>query len=213
MEVVSGIIMGLDQDTERTGDDIFAFIETAKIPMLTINLLYALPKTPLWRRLEADGRLLSDGTGGEESNVKFLLPREVVRANWLSCVTRANEPEALYRRFAHQIERTYPNRFDPGKWRQVEKSDVTHGLALLARITWRVGVLSDYRRTFWRMAWPNLKRGNIEPVIHVGLVAHHLIHFARDCRAGVGEYSFYSEKASSRRSRSAASSQPARAAG
>jgi radical SAM superfamily enzyme YgiQ (UPF0313 family) len=213
MEVVSGIIMGLDQDTERTGDDILSFIDTAKIPMLTINLLYALPKTPLWRRLEAEGRLLSDGTGGAESNVKFLLPREVVRANWLSCVTRANEPETLYRRFAHQIEKTYPNRFDPGSWRKVVRADVMHGFALLARILWRVGILSDYRRTFWRMAWPNLKKGNIEPVIHVGLVGHHLIHFARDCKAGVGEYSFYSEKRTARRSRSAASSQPARAAG
>jgi hypothetical protein len=43
------------------------------------------------------------------------------------------------------------------------------------------------------MAKPALKKGDIEPVIHVGLVAHHLIHFARDCAAGVGEYSFYSE--------------------
>jgi radical SAM superfamily enzyme YgiQ (UPF0313 family) len=213
IEVVSGIIMGLDQDTERTGDDVLAFIEAAKIPMLTINLLYALPKTPLWRRLEKEGRILSDGTGGEESNVKFLLPREVVRGNWLSCVARANAPEALYRRFQHQIERTYPHRFDPGKLRRVEKGDVTHGLGILARILWRVGVRSDYRRVFWRMAWPALKSGNIEAVIHVGLVAHHLIHFARDCEDGVGEYSFYSDKGTARPARSASASEPLSAAG
>jgi radical SAM superfamily enzyme YgiQ (UPF0313 family) len=195
MEVVSGIIMGLDQDTERTADDVLGFIEASGIPMLTINLLYALPRTPLWRRLEKEGRLLSDGTGGEESNVRFLLPREIVRRNWLKCVTAANAPEALYRRFAHQIARTYPNRFDPGPLRRVERGDVTHGLAILARILWRVGLWSDYRRTFWQMAWPALKKGNIEAVIHVGLVGHHLIHFARDCDAGIGEYSFYSEKA------------------
>ncbi len=180
--------------------------------MLTINLLYALPKTPFWRRLEAEGRLLSDGTGGSESNVRFLLPRDIVRANWLSCVTRANAPEALYRRFQHQIEHTYPNRFDPGKLRKVGRGDVAHGLGILARILWRVGLLSDYRRTFWRMAWPALKRGNIEAVIHVGLVGHHLIHFARDCAAGVGEYSFYSELGSSRSARPAGTREPARAA-
>ena len=212
MEVVSGIIMGLDQDTERTSDDILAFIEAAKIPMLTINLLYALPKTPLWRRLEKDGRLLSDGTGGEESNVKFLLPRELVRESWLKCVREANAPEPLYRRFAHQIERTYPNRFHPGSLRRVEKGDVAHGLGILARILWRVGVRSDYRKTFWRMARPALKKGNIEAVIHVGLVAHHLIHFARDCQAGVGEYSFYAEKGT-RPGRSPSASQPVSAAG
>ena len=52
-----------------------------------------------------------------------------------------------------------------------------------------------------------LKSGNIEAVIHVGLVAHHLIHFARDCQAGVGEYSFYAEKGSEPRR------EPARATG
>jgi radical SAM superfamily enzyme YgiQ (UPF0313 family) len=194
MEVVSGIILGLDQDTPRTADDILAFIEASKIPMLTINLLYALPKTPLWRRLEKEGRLLSDGAGGGESNVRFLLPREAVRRSWLRCVTEANAPEALYRRFRHQIARTYPNRFDPGALRRVEREDVANGLKILARILWRVGVLSDYRRVFWRMARPALKSGNIEAVIHAGLVGHHLIRFARDCEAGVGEYSFYAEK-------------------
>ena len=205
--------MGLDQDTERTADDILAFIEAAKIPMLTINLLYALPQTPLWRRLEKEGRILSDGTGGEESNVQFLLPRETVRANWLKCVTRANEPEALYRRFQHQIEHTFPNRFNPGKWRKVEKRDVRQGLGMLARILLRVGVLSNYRRIFWKMAWPALKAGKIEPVIHVGLISHHLIRFARDCAAGVGEYSFYSKKGAGRRARSAAKPEPVSAAG
>jgi hypothetical protein len=62
------------------------------------------------------------------------------------------------------------------------------------------------------MARPALKTGNIEAVIHVGLVAHHLIHFARDCKAGVGEYSFYAEKGSAPR-RPGSASEPARAAG
>jgi len=194
MEVVSGIILGLDQDTERTPDDILAFIEASNIPMLTINLLYALPKTPLWRRLEKEGRLLSDGAGGSESNVRFLLPRETVREGWQRCVSKANEPAALYRRFAHQIVHTYPNRFDSGPYQRLRRSDVRNGLSLLARILWRVGLRSDYRRVFWGMAWPALRRGDIEPIIHVGLVGHHLIRFARDCEAGIGEYSFYAEE-------------------
>ncbi len=213
MEVVSGIILGLDQDTEHTADDILAFIEASKIPMLTINLLYALPRTPLWRRLEKEGRILSDGTGGEESNVQFLLPRDVVRSSWLKCVAESNKPEPLYRRFQHQIEKTYPNRFNPGALRKVERSDVANGFKILGRILWRVGLRSDYRNVFWRMARPALKRGDIEAVIHVGLVAHHLIRFARDCEAGVGEYSFYSEKGAASRSGSAADVQPVGATG
>ena len=37
--------------------------------MLTINLLQALPKTPLWERLDAAGRLTVERT--RESNVDF----------------------------------------------------------------------------------------------------------------------------------------------
>lgn len=59
MEVVSGIIIGLDTDTPDTGDRILEFIRLSNIPMLTINLLHALPRTPLWRRLETeDGSIL-----------------------------------------------------------------------------------------------------------------------------------------------------------
>src|SRR5205807_3989919 len=54
-EVVSGIIIGLDTDTPDTADRIIDFVQASAIPILTINILYALPRTPLWRRLEAEG--------------------------------------------------------------------------------------------------------------------------------------------------------------
>jgi len=49
-EVVSGIIIGLDTDTPDTVDRIIDFVQASAIPILTINILYALPRTPLWRR-------------------------------------------------------------------------------------------------------------------------------------------------------------------
>ncbi len=191
IEVVSGIILGLDTDTEETPEHILSFIEATKIPMLTINLLYALPRTALWDRLQEEGRILSDGAGGEESNVDFLLPREAVQAGWLRCVREANAPEALYRRFQHQVEHTYPNRLRPQGGRRVSGADVRRGLGMLARVLWKAGVRSDYRKSFWKLALPALRRGDVESVVHVGMVAHHLIEFARDCQRGVGEFSFY----------------------
>ena len=44
--------------------------------MLTINLLQALPKTPLWDRLARDGRIVDDPS--LESNVRFLRPYDEV---------------------------------------------------------------------------------------------------------------------------------------
>src|SRR5262245_29750128 len=73
MEVVSGIILGLDTDTPRTGRNILKFIEASNIPLLTINLLWALPKTPLYDRLARDGRVLApERAAARLSNVEFL---------------------------------------------------------------------------------------------------------------------------------------------
>lgn len=190
LEVVSGIILGLDTDGPETADHILEFIEASRIPVLTINILYALPKTPLWRRLEAEGRLRPDGDG--ESNVAFTLPSATVKAMWRRCIAAAYAPDAVYARFAHNVRHTFPHRKaypvspDRASW-----ANARLGLAVLARLLWRVGVRGDYRRTFWRMALPALRRGQIESLIHVGVVGHHLIQFTRDCLAGTGESSFY----------------------
>jgi radical SAM superfamily enzyme YgiQ (UPF0313 family) len=194
IEVVSGIILGLDTDGPQTADHIIEFIEQSKIPVLTINILYALPKTPLWRRLEADGRLLPDGV--RESNVVFLMPYETVIGMWRECIAAAYAPEAVYERFAHNAVHTYPNRKDiPTSPQRASWSNVMMGFGLLGRILWRIGVRSDYRRTFWRLARPALRAGKIELVIHVAVVSHHLIQFTRDCLRGSGESSFYSPSA------------------
>ena len=51
MEVVSGIIMGLDTDSVDSPARILEFVDASQIPVLTINLLQALPRTRLWDRL------------------------------------------------------------------------------------------------------------------------------------------------------------------
>lgn len=193
LEVVSGIILGLDTDTPDTADRILEFIRLSNIPMLTINLLYALPKTPLWRRLETEGRLVFEEN--RESNVEFLMPYEQVVEMWRRCITTAYEPEFLYQRFAYNMEHTYPNRIKvPNSPQRASKENIRKGLIMLSKILLRVGVFGSYRKTFWRMAKPKFKAGKIENIIHVGLVAHHLIEFTRQCAKGEESASFYSQK-------------------
>ena len=64
----------------------------------------------------------------------------------------------------------------------------------MMRLLVRIGLLGDYRRTFWRMAWPALRSGRIEELIHIGLVAHHMIVFARDCAKGRENASFFAQR-------------------
>jgi hopanoid C-2 methylase len=190
MEVVSGIILGLDTDDAGTADRIIEFVRASGIPVLTINVLYALPKTPLWRRLEAAGRLVADDK--RESNVDFQLPYETVLGMWRRCIATAYTPAEIYRRFAHQQRNTFPNRFDyPRNERRESWGNMVMGFGLLGRILWRIGIRGTYRRTFWRTAWPALRAGRIEQLIHIAVVSHHLIEFTRDCLGGAGESSFY----------------------
>jgi radical SAM superfamily enzyme YgiQ (UPF0313 family) len=191
LEVVSGIIMGLDTDTPDTPRRILDFAEASQIPLLTINLLQALPRTPLWDRLAAEGRLVDDDA--LESNVVFKQPYAEVVEGWRACIAAAYEPEALFARFEHQIGATYGHRLAPR--RTVRWADLKRGVAILARTLWTCGVRSSYRRAFWAFAWPRLKALDIERVISVGTVAHHLISFAREATQGRQNASFYSRKA------------------
>ena len=73
----------------------------SQIPLLTINLLQALPKTPLWDRLEREGRLIDDD--GRDSNVEFLLPYDQVVRSWRKCMEVAYQPEKLFARYEYQM--------------------------------------------------------------------------------------------------------------
>ncbi len=194
LEVVSGIILGLDTDGPETADHVLAFIRESRIPVLTINILYALPKTPLWNRLAAEGRL-RDGAGGE-SNVEFRLPQATVEAMWKRCIATAYDPAALYGRFAHNVAYTFRRRKAyPVSPQRASWPNVVMGLGMLGRVLWRVGLRSDYRGVFWRFAWPLLRTGDLEPLLHTAVIGHHLIAFTRECLRGEGESSFYAPAA------------------
>ncbi|HEX3034123.1 MAG TPA: radical SAM protein [Thermodesulfobacteriota bacterium] len=57
IEVLAGFIVGFDNDTIRTFDLQYNFIQESGIQAAMIGLLTAIPKTPLYERLEKDGRL------------------------------------------------------------------------------------------------------------------------------------------------------------
>ena len=193
IQVVSGIILGLDSDSPASGRKILDFIETSRIPMLTINLLQALPQTPLWDRLEKVGRI--DEREDRESNVRFLMPYDDVLGMWRECMEKAYRPEVLFRRYRHQLRATWPNRIKkPLSPQRTNKTMIKKGMTILGKLLWHVGVKGSYRRTFWRFALPLLVRGKVEALLNYCLPAHHLIVFAREACAGRGNASHYSAK-------------------
>jgi FMN phosphatase YigB (HAD superfamily) len=161
--------------------------------VLTINLLQALPKTPLWDRLEKAGRL--DHDPSLESNVRFVMPYDEVVAAWKRCIAHAYTPERLFARFVHQMEATYAHRVKVPVRTQLTLANLRRAAVLGFNIALRVGILSDYRRVFWRAAREAVRRGQIEAVFNMGFVAHHMIRFTQEALAGQQNASFYAVRA------------------
>jgi hopanoid C-2 methylase len=199
LEVTSGIILGLDTDSADTEARLKAFIDSSNVPILTINLLQALPKTPLWDRLKRDNRVITDDSG-RESNVVFLRPYDEVVAMWRRSVAHAYTPERLFARFQHQIEATYVNRLVGPVRGKLTWNNISLALVLAFNIAWRIGIFADYRRWFWKAVLPALRRGQIDAAFSMGVVGHHMITFSREALRGEQNASFYS--AQTRRSMS-----------
>jgi hopanoid C-2 methylase len=206
LEVTSGIILGLDTDSADTEERLKAFIDASNVPILTINLLQALPKTPLWDRLKRDGRVVADDTG-LESNVVFLRPYDEVVAMWRRCIEYAYAPERLFGRFAHQVEATYANRLVGPVRGKLTWNNLRLMLVLAFNIIRRIGIAADYRRWFWKAVLPAVRRGQIDGAVGMGIVGYHMITFAREAVRGEQNASFYS--AQTRRSMAATAPPPA----
>jgi hopanoid C-2 methylase len=191
IEVTSGVILGLDTDTADSEARVKEFIDVSQVPVLTINLLQALPRTPLWDRLQRDGRLIADDRG-LESNIRFLRPYDEVVASWQRCIAHAYDPERLFARYAYQVETTYPHRIKTPARGKLTVSNLRAGLVVAFNVALRVGLLSDYRRAFWRAALKASRRGQIDTALAMGFVGHHLIQFTREALRGEQNASYYS---------------------
>lgn len=98
ISVVAGMIIGFDSDDKRIFKEQYDFLQELGIPFTTCGTLMALPNTPLIKRLEAEGRLLSlewtetKGHGSSDCNFipKNMTPEELHQGyNWLSrCLYR-----------------------------------------------------------------------------------------------------------------------------
>jgi hopanoid C-2 methylase len=189
LEVTSGIILGLDTDTDQSEDRLIEFIDRSAVPVLTINILQALPKTPLWDRLQKADRLVFDPK--LESNVKFLRPHDTVVASWRRAIAHAYAPENIFARFRDQMDKTYGHRIKTPAKGKLTRANLRRGLFMGWNIVWQIGVKSDYRATFWRSAWYAAKKGQVEAIYNMAFVCFHLIQFTREALRGEHNASFY----------------------
>jgi radical SAM superfamily enzyme YgiQ (UPF0313 family) len=58
IQVNGSFVLGFDHDTEESFDELVDWIETVRLECATFQILTPYPGTPLFRRLESEGRIL-----------------------------------------------------------------------------------------------------------------------------------------------------------
>src|SRR5262249_11955523 len=72
--------------------------------------------------------------------------------------------------------------------------NLSSALVLAFRVLLHIGILSNYRKPFWRAARHSLRRGQIHAVLCMGFISHPLLQFTRAALRGEQNASYYSTK-------------------
>jgi radical SAM superfamily enzyme YgiQ (UPF0313 family) len=113
MFVSAGMIVGFDQDDVDIFGEQYDFLQEANIPVAMLSVLLAVPKTPLYARLEAAGRIHNDvdhasryvGTSGGTNFEPLRMTQDELRAGHEALYRRLYSPAAFEKRMLGTLER------------------------------------------------------------------------------------------------------------
>ncbi len=102
LEVYAGMIVGFDTDDDTVFERQYEFLKKARIVGAMAGMLSAIPKTPLYARLEAAGRL--DDAAADDPNIAtnvipLKMSVETLRDGWLDLMARLYDAENYFERF------------------------------------------------------------------------------------------------------------------
>jgi radical SAM superfamily enzyme YgiQ (UPF0313 family) len=98
-EVWCGMILGFDHDDESIFDAQLRFIAESRVPTVMLGMLSAIPKTPLYDRLAAEGRLdPSDEPEFGTNVIPNLLDRAQLRDGFVRVMDELYKPSAYFAR-------------------------------------------------------------------------------------------------------------------
>jgi radical SAM superfamily enzyme YgiQ (UPF0313 family) len=149
LDVWAGFILGFDSDGPDIFDRMIAFIERAAIPYAMVGILGALPRTPLFARLQKEGRLREDFRGDQfgVTNVITHLPVTEMISGYRRVLESLYSPEEFFQRCRSNIARWTPV---PGSMRRLRPRD----LLAAARALVGQGITGSYRSSYWRfLGW------------------------------------------------------------
>jgi radical SAM superfamily enzyme YgiQ (UPF0313 family) len=123
--ISAGMIVGFDNDDATIFDEQYDFLQRAGIPIAMVSALMAVPKTPLYKRLKAAGRLLKRtakssrepsqyaGTNGGTNFHPLLMTVEELKRGQQRLCRRVYAPKAFAERLLANLSRFHNVRYRP----------------------------------------------------------------------------------------------------
>jgi len=184
LEVYAGMIVGFDSDDETVFERQFEFLKQARIVAAMTGMLSAIPKTPLYERLEADGRLDNEAIDDPEiatNIIPLLMTRETLRDGWLNLMDRLYQVDSFLDRFDDLFiegriplatyRMTWLRRHRPLSYLKIQFLTILGALVLLSRI-WLDPRTRTYRATYAR---------HLRKLVLAGRPPRYLFQFAWKC--------------------------------
>jgi radical SAM superfamily enzyme YgiQ (UPF0313 family) len=182
--VTGGFIVGFDSDTEEIFDLQIEFIERTAIPWALLNFLHALPRTALYDRMAKEGRLLESrgsSSDGTPPNFRTHMDSKLLLRGFSKTILSIYDAENFYERAWRSLQSWEAQSF------QHPAKEPTAGeiVGILARSIWHQGVLSSYRKSYWKFLVKTFGRYAFNPpkrfmAFTIMISGQHFIPYARE---------------------------------
>jgi hypothetical protein len=108
IDILAGFIIGFDHDDETIFERQYKFIMESGIAVSMVGLLVALPKTPLYQRLEKAGRLIAnktpDGTRPYTNIIPEKMTQEQLVEGYQKLMFRLRSDRAIHERLINKVK-------------------------------------------------------------------------------------------------------------
>ena len=180
--VNAGLIMGFDNETDQTAENMIKCIQDSGICMAMLGMLYALPNTQLTKRLKREGRLFEDGstlmcTNTEidqmTSGLNFITsrPRLDVLKDFIHVIKYIYDPKRYYERVTYTSLIIKPvNKYRPSMGMILKR------IVVLLKICLKVGFNKTTGWLYWKTLFTVIFK-NVRAVETAVNLAAMYIHF------------------------------------
>jgi radical SAM superfamily enzyme YgiQ (UPF0313 family) len=184
--VMAGMIVGFDNDDSFIFDEHQSFIQSARIPQVMCGMLQAFPRTPLFERLEREGRLSGEFMG-DLFFATNIIPKQMTRPALMRGYLDLLRNLYDYDRYA---ERTIAYLAANRKLEPVQpKGKSWNEIRMLGRFLLYILCSGDAerRRFSRRILWATLrvKPGRLPDAVYLAVVHKHFYEFVGQCAMSI----------------------------